>query len=89
MMWFTRLVWIAISTLYRGRVAAGAAYDGQRRNSRLYRRKREQVKLFWIAAGVLVLFEPVLYFVFSVSLFTTFLSFMYLDESEASANRKR
>jgi len=37
--------------------------------------------VFWIVAGLVVLLEPVLHFAVSVSLFTTFLSFMYLDEA--------
>ena len=40
------------------------------------------MKSFWIVAGLVVLIEPALPFAVFVSLFTTFLSFMYLDEAE-------
>lgn len=43
-------------------------------------RKRSVVKNFWIIAGLLMLLQPVLHVVLVVGMFTTFLSFMYLDE---------
>ncbi len=47
-----------------------------------YLLRKRQVKNFWIIAGVVVMLEPVLHIAVVVSLFTTFLSFMYLDESD-------
>ncbi len=53
-------------------------------NSRLlsdrHQRKRSVVKNFWIVAGLLMMLQPVLHVVLVVGMFTTFLSFMYLDE---------
>ncbi len=46
-----------------------------------YQKRREHVKTFWIVAGLVILVEPVLHFAILVSMFTTFLSFMYLDEA--------
>jgi len=45
-----------------------------------YQKKKSTVKNFWIAAGVVVLIQPFLHVVLVVAIFTTFISFMYLDE---------
>lgn len=45
-----------------------------------YLKKKSMVKNFWIAAGAIVLIQPVLHVMLVVAMFTTFLSFMYLDE---------
>lgn len=45
-----------------------------------YRAKKSIVKNFWIAAGTLMIFVPVLPVIVGLALFTTFVSFMYLDE---------
>ncbi len=45
-----------------------------------YQKKKSMVKNFWIAAGVVVLIQPLLHVVLVVAMFTTFISFMYLDE---------
>ena len=53
-----------------------------RRYSPRYRRKRSLVKNLWLVAGCIILafpFLPVLVFIF---LFTTFISFSLLDETE-------
>jgi len=46
-----------------------------------YRQKQSVVKNFWIVACILVLIQPALHVMLVVGMFTTFLSFMYLDES--------
>ena len=53
----------------------------RRRLTPLYLRKKKMVKNFWIVAGIVVLFEPLLHVMLVVGAFTTFVSFMYLDES--------
>ncbi len=85
-MWFLKLVWIAMQTHWRGSTGYRAGYRSDRRQTRLYKKKREQVKCLWIVAGLVVLMEPVLHFAVGVSLFTTFLSFMYLDEAGESGD---
>lgn len=45
-----------------------------------YIEKKSRVKNFWLFAGALVLLQPSLHVMIVVGLFTTFLSFMYLDE---------
>jgi hypothetical protein len=84
MMWFLRFIWkLFMPDWQRNRTPDPRHSDG-RRLCRAYRKRREQVKCFWIVAGLIVLVEPVLPFVVFVSLFTTFLSFMYLDEAGSS-----
>ncbi|MGC1508070.1 hypothetical protein [Ketobacter sp.] len=80
-MWFFRVVWIAILAYQQGKTRPRPSCRGAHRRSSRYRKRREQVKVFWIVAGLVVLLEPMLHFAVSVSLFTTFLSFMYLDEA--------
>lgn len=46
-----------------------------------YLRRRETVKTFWIVAGFAMLAMPLLHWIVAVTLFTTFVSFMYLDEA--------
>lgn len=46
-----------------------------------YLRRREMVKNFWLVAGAAMMVWPLLPWVVAVSLFTTFVSFMYLDEA--------
>ncbi len=50
-----------------------------------YLRRREMVKNFWLVAGLLMLALPLLHLVVGISLFTTFVSFMYLDEGPVLA----
>ena len=45
-----------------------------------YIEKKSRVKNFWILAGALVLLQPTLHVMVIAGLFTTFLSFMVLDE---------
>ncbi len=52
-----------------------------RTQTNAYKARKSMVKNFWIAAGILVLLNPSLHVAVIVALFTTFLSFMYLDES--------
>lgn len=46
-----------------------------------YLRRREMVKNFWLVAGAAMIAMPLLHWIVAVSLFTTFVSFMYLDEA--------
>lgn len=46
-----------------------------------YAAKKSMVKNFWIASGALMMVMPALHFVIALGLFTTFVSFMYLDET--------
>ena len=46
-----------------------------------YLRRRDMVKNFWIVAGLVMAAVPLLPWIVAVSLFTTFVSFMYLDEA--------
>ena len=46
-----------------------------------YQKKRARVKVFWIITAFVVMINPVLPMALVAGLFTTFLSFMYLDES--------
>lgn len=63
-----------------GFVCTGASCH-KRRHKPAYLEKKKRVKSFWICAGVGVVCFPYLHVAVSVGLFTTFLSFMYLDES--------
>ncbi len=46
-----------------------------------YRNKKRIVKGLWIASGLMMLSYPLLSFMVTLGLFTTFLSFTILDES--------
>lgn len=46
-----------------------------------YKAKKSVVKNFWIASGTAMVLMPALPFVIGLVLFTTFVSFMYLDEA--------
>jgi hypothetical protein len=52
-----------------------------RRFTRAYRKKQEMVKSLWICSGLTMLIVPVMPYVASAALFTTFLSFVILDET--------
>lgn len=52
-----------------------------RRYSRSYRLKRGRVKNLWIGTSLLMLCFPLLPFVLSLGLLTSFLSFAILDET--------
>lgn len=49
--------------------------------TRRYQARKSVVKNFWIASGMLMVMMPVLPVVVGLALFTTFVSFMYLDEA--------
>lgn len=51
-----------------------------------YLRRREMVKNFWLVAGVVMMACPLPHWIVAVSLFTTFVSFMYLDEAPVLAD---
>ena len=53
-----------------------------RRLTAHYKKKQGVVKNLWIGAGLVMLLVATLPFVFSAILFTTFLSFVILDETE-------
>lgn len=50
-----------------------------------YLRRREMVKNFWLVAGIAMMALPLLHWIVAVSLFTTFVSLMYLDEAPVLA----
>ena len=52
-----------------------------RRFTPKYRAKKKLVKHIWIASACLMLWHPVIYFLISLMLATTFLSFIILDET--------
>lgn len=52
-----------------------------RRKTTKYKKKQSIVKSVWITMGLIMLTNPVPSFVAAVSLFTTFLSFIILDET--------
>jgi len=80
-MWLVRVIWYVLCTACVASARPDEGHASHRRLGERYRRRRQQVKNFWIIAGLVVMMEPVLYFAVAVSLFTTFLSFMYLDEA--------
>ena len=53
-----------------------------RRQSIKYKRKKSLVRSIWITSGLIMLTFPVLPFVAAMSLLTTFLSFVILDETQ-------
>ena len=53
-----------------------------RRLTKTYKKKQNIVKSVWIASGILMLVNPVLPFLVATTLFTTFVSFVILDETE-------
>jgi hypothetical protein len=52
-----------------------------RRRTAKYKRKQSLVKSIWITSGLIMLTNPVLPFIAALSLLTTFLSFVILDET--------
>lgn len=46
-----------------------------------YLARKAMVKNFWIASGTAMMLMPAMPFVVGLTLFTTFVSFMYLDEA--------
>ncbi|MEH6650141.1 MAG: hypothetical protein V7707_08980 [Motiliproteus sp.] len=46
-----------------------------------YRAKKKIVRGLWIATGILMLAFPMVHFIVTLGLFTTFLSFTILDEA--------
>ncbi|MGB1271572.1 MAG: hypothetical protein ACPG5T_05830 [Endozoicomonas sp.] len=60
---------------------ADAIHPERPRRSRKHQIKRSWVKSIWIAAGLLMLLNPVLPITLIIALPTTFLSFMILDET--------
>ncbi|MCW8885834.1 MAG: hypothetical protein OQK12_11350 [Motiliproteus sp.] len=52
-----------------------------RMTTKRYLAKKQVVKSLWIATGTLMLIYPIVPFIVTLGLFTTFLSFTILDES--------
>ena len=52
-----------------------------RRFTRAYKKKQEVVKSLWIYSGLVMMVIPVAPYVAAATLFTTFLSFVILDET--------
>jgi hypothetical protein len=52
-----------------------------RRFTPRYRKKKEIVRSVWIGSGLMMLVFPALPFIVALSLLTTFLSFVILDET--------
>jgi len=61
---------------------AEPAHCHGRRYTLKYRRKKGIVKSLWIVSGLSMLVIPILPFMAALGLFTTFLSFVILDETE-------
>ncbi|MGQ9424534.1 hypothetical protein ACXYTJ_01125 [Gilvimarinus sp. F26214L] len=61
--------------------APDPAHSHGRRYTRRYRKKKEIVKSVWIGSGMVMLAFPTLPFIAALSLLTTFLSFVILDET--------
>lgn len=55
----------------------------RRRELRSYQLRKQRVKCFWLCAMLGIGIFPALHVAVIIGLFTTFLSFMYLDEAEA------
>lgn len=76
---FERLLRNWVPDWRRSAVSLGTATPRQLRQHQL---RVAMVKNFWILAGLLMLALPILAFAVALSLFTTFVSFMYLDEAD-------
>ncbi len=61
--------------------SADVSHFYRRRRTRAYLAKRNLVKGFWLLAGLVMLIQPIPAVVLAITMFTTFLSFMYLDET--------
>ena len=68
-------------------VRADPSHPLGRMLTREYRQRREVVRQFWLVACGAMLLMPVLHWVVAVGLFTTFVSFMYLDEAPVLAEQ--
>jgi GT2 family glycosyltransferase len=56
-------------------------YYKDKRNTPLYRLKRQIVKNVWLVSGVFMLVNPSLPIIVGTTLFTAFISFSILDET--------
>ena len=59
------------------------AHCYRRRQKRSYQLRKQRVKCFWLCAILGIGAFPMLHVAVIVGLFTTFISFMYLDEADA------
>jgi len=70
-----------VSQYFREDIVVDEYHPYYRRYTEKYRKQRGVVKVFWIVAGALMAAFPVLHAVVAITLFTTFVSFSFLDES--------
>lgn len=66
--------------VWRQSLAPNARHPFARTLTSDYLARKSIVKNFWIVSGALMVLVPVMPFVVGLALFTTFVSFMYLDE---------
>lgn len=60
---------------------ADPTHSHRRRYTAIYKRKQNIVKNIWISAGLVMLALPAIPLVVALALFTTFISFVVLDET--------
>jgi len=70
-----------VSHCFRDDIVVDEDHPYYRRYTEKHRKRRDVVKIFWIVAGCLMLIFQSLHIVIALALFTTFLSFAYLDEA--------
>ncbi len=63
-------------------VAVDPDHPHSRRYTDKYRRKQDLVKSLWIGSGLVMISFPALPFIVGTSLFTTFMAFVILDETQ-------
>ena len=66
---------------WRHTISADSTHAYGRTLTKAYTAKKSMVKNFWLVSGILMVVIPVPHFVIALTMFTTFLSFMYLDET--------
>lgn len=66
---------------WASRARSDPTHSHGRRFTRRYRKKREIVKSVWIGSGLVMLAFPALPLIAALSLLTTFVSFLILDET--------
>jgi len=75
-----------LSHIYREEFIINGEYHQNhhhyRRFSKRYQKKQSIVKNFWIGAGLITIIFPIMPLMVVLLIFTTFLSFSFLDETE-------
>ncbi len=74
------LIWARLF-FHQPTIRADATHPRRRRHSARYRAKKKVVRGIWIATSILMLAYPLVPFIVTLGLFTTFLSFTILDET--------